>query len=223
MPPCTSSFRSRMQTLSISITSAPLTSVFLTIPEQPSVTSFIFSSRRRHTRSYGDWSSDVCSSDLLLAKMNPIDQEGHQIEFVEFFLAQFLQLRRAGLHELPAHAGFFDSVPVHHAVHRATIVPRSQSRDDAFAHRSLPPSVVLQPCVAVQLHFLAFACAYPWALHRHLPSAKHHVTRLVSPAHRARHGIRPVRWSYTPRHLVFQNRADDAQPGLPGQLLHLGL
>src|SRR5207248_7473949 len=25
-----------------------------------------FSSRRRHTRSYGDWSSDVCSSDLDL-------------------------------------------------------------------------------------------------------------------------------------------------------------
>src|SRR5207248_6901629 len=25
-----------------------------------------FSSRRRHTRSYGDWSSDVCSSDLKL-------------------------------------------------------------------------------------------------------------------------------------------------------------
>src|SRR5438094_4901013 len=27
---------------------------------------FFFSSRRRHTRSYGDWSSDVCSSDLIL-------------------------------------------------------------------------------------------------------------------------------------------------------------
>src|SRR6266516_5220343 len=26
---------------------------------------FFLSSRRRHTRSYGDWSSDVCSSDLL--------------------------------------------------------------------------------------------------------------------------------------------------------------
>src|SRR5207248_3492800 len=25
-----------------------------------------FSSRRRHTRSYGDWSSDVCSSDLIV-------------------------------------------------------------------------------------------------------------------------------------------------------------
>src|SRR5206468_9766584 len=27
---------------------------------------FFFSSRRRHTRSDRDWSSDVCSSDLLL-------------------------------------------------------------------------------------------------------------------------------------------------------------
>src|SRR5438105_15501979 len=27
---------------------------------------FFFSSRRRHTRSTRDWSSDVCSSDLLL-------------------------------------------------------------------------------------------------------------------------------------------------------------
>src|SRR5207248_4295567 len=29
---------------------------------------FFFSSRRRHTRSYGDWSSDVCSSDLETAR-----------------------------------------------------------------------------------------------------------------------------------------------------------
>src|ERR1017187_6239477 len=28
--------------------------------------SFVFSSRRRHTRYIGDWSSDVCSSDLKL-------------------------------------------------------------------------------------------------------------------------------------------------------------
>src|SRR6266487_6020356 len=28
---------------------------------------FFFSSRRRHTRWTGDWSSDVCSSDLLKA------------------------------------------------------------------------------------------------------------------------------------------------------------
>src|SRR5438034_3712967 len=30
------------------------------------VSTFFFSSRRRHTRSLCDWSSDVCSSDLLV-------------------------------------------------------------------------------------------------------------------------------------------------------------
>src|SRR5437763_9299545 len=32
----------------------------------PQIVFFFFSSRRRHTRYIGDWSSDVCSSDLLL-------------------------------------------------------------------------------------------------------------------------------------------------------------
>src|SRR5688500_19440569 len=32
--------------------------------------SFFFSSRRRHTRLQGDWSSDVCSSDLVVASMS---------------------------------------------------------------------------------------------------------------------------------------------------------
>src|SRR6202140_3221390 len=34
---------------------------------------FFFSSRRRHTRSFGDWSSDVCSSDLALAHPQGLD------------------------------------------------------------------------------------------------------------------------------------------------------
>src|SRR5438094_6955046 len=33
---------------------------------------FFFSSRRRHTRSYGDWSSDVCSSDLNMDRLWPL-------------------------------------------------------------------------------------------------------------------------------------------------------
>src|SRR5690349_21764275 len=36
-----------------------------TSARQASVSFFLFSSRRRHTRSLRDWSSDVCSSDLL--------------------------------------------------------------------------------------------------------------------------------------------------------------
>src|SRR5688500_19577821 len=31
--------------------------------------SFFFSRRRRHTRLQGDWSSDVCSSDLLYSQL----------------------------------------------------------------------------------------------------------------------------------------------------------
>src|SRR6266446_199301 len=36
---------------------------------------FFFSSRRRHTRLQGDWSSDVCSSDL-----DEVEVRGHAIE-----------------------------------------------------------------------------------------------------------------------------------------------
>src|SRR5437867_5556571 len=38
-----------------------------------------FSSRRRHTRSYGDWSSDVCSSDLDLQLLEIFPLERLQI------------------------------------------------------------------------------------------------------------------------------------------------
>src|SRR6267154_1261347 len=40
---------------------------------------FFFSSRRRHTRWTGDWSSDVCSSDLLDGAVHPIDQVTKQL------------------------------------------------------------------------------------------------------------------------------------------------
>src|SRR6266446_7778185 len=35
---------------------------------------FFFSSRRRHTRLQGDWSSDVCSSDLEWVKGKSVDE-----------------------------------------------------------------------------------------------------------------------------------------------------
>src|SRR5207248_6462250 len=47
-----------------------------------------FSSRRRHTRSYGDWSSDVCSSDLYLRPTNgrAEDQErrNHTTQYISY-------------------------------------------------------------------------------------------------------------------------------------------
>src|SRR5207248_3400183 len=44
---------------------------------------FFFSSRRRHTRSYGDWSSDVCSSDL-----------GGDINYYQYILLTFAPVYR---------------------------------------------------------------------------------------------------------------------------------
>src|SRR3989454_7191405 len=41
---------------------------------------FFFSSRRRHTRLQGDWSSDVCSSDLILIRTS---ENGFEIELIE--------------------------------------------------------------------------------------------------------------------------------------------
>src|SRR5690606_39543934 len=40
---------------------------------------FFFSSRRRHTRFSRDWSSDVCSSDLLRASIDPPERDGESM------------------------------------------------------------------------------------------------------------------------------------------------
>src|SRR5207248_5894379 len=95
---------------------------------------FFFSSRRRHTISYGDWSSDVCSSDLappdaepepesaassksilvvddepeiaaLLAEM--LTNDGHRVEAVEDGLMALarLEIGRASCRERVEGAG----------------------------------------------------------------------------------------------------------------------
>src|SRR6266852_4870397 len=43
---------------------------------------FFFSSRRRHTRCYRDWSSDVCSSDLAVAGLGSLWGVGAGAAFV---------------------------------------------------------------------------------------------------------------------------------------------
>src|SRR5256885_12036498 len=44
------------------------------------VCEFFFSSRRRHTRLQGDWSSDVCSSDLILVLDDALSSVDTQTE-----------------------------------------------------------------------------------------------------------------------------------------------
>src|SRR5256885_9003100 len=50
---------------------------------------FFFSSRRRHTRLQGDWSSDVCSSDL--AEMDR-GYQPHTLRTIAEYALQFLRL-----------------------------------------------------------------------------------------------------------------------------------
>src|SRR5256885_6033492 len=44
---------------------------------------FFFSSRRRHTRLQGDWSSDVCSSDLLIKNFDDAIWSGYSAALFE--------------------------------------------------------------------------------------------------------------------------------------------
>src|SRR5690606_40042020 len=52
---------------------------------------FFFSSRRRHTRFSRDWSSDVCSSDLIDREAQPNAGE-HDVESIEDFTEDILSL-----------------------------------------------------------------------------------------------------------------------------------
>src|SRR5256885_13460742 len=56
---------------------------------------FFFSSRRRHTRLQGDWSSDVCSADLTLADLvlrYRLDKVGKRLHILDGLLIAFLNL-----------------------------------------------------------------------------------------------------------------------------------
>src|SRR5207249_5212816 len=68
---------------------------------------FFFSSRRRHTRSKRDWSSDVCSSDLV-GRALPLHGKSQEFESPQVHTVRFRRdssrvpgktalLRRAGL------------------------------------------------------------------------------------------------------------------------------
>src|SRR5688500_20191768 len=80
---------------------------------------FFFSSRRRHTRLQGDWSSDVCSSDLAVAFHRLLMPDGSTLR-----LDQFLGLNQIG------DAGLRDKVNQHYwsTFGGAAAVGRSEER-----------------------------------------------------------------------------------------------
>src|SRR5437867_1447063 len=92
-----------------------------------SILFFFFSSRRRHTRSYGDWSSDVCSSDLVRQVM---EQEPYRSAQRVFWIVdngsshrgaaavKRLQAAYSNIHlvHLPVHASWLNQVEIYFSV-----------------------------------------------------------------------------------------------------------
>src|SRR3712207_8501962 len=72
---------------------------------------FFFSSRRRHTRYWRDWSSDVCSSDLLegitrrslleLAREMGVTVEEREVDRTELYLADEMFFCGTGVQIMP--------------------------------------------------------------------------------------------------------------------------
>src|SRR2546430_7523207 len=79
---------------------------------------FFFSSRRRHTRFDCDWSSDVCSSDLVVFDTVPLRPDGVQWDGIEYYSA------RLGRGVLYAFRGSAPDEPTH----RFHLLARSEER-----------------------------------------------------------------------------------------------
>src|SRR5699024_11797823 len=84
---------------------------------------FFFSSRRRHTRSKRDWSSDVCSSDLRppeeLGEGGELQGQGRQEDVPHAVAAQ------EGPAPLPPGPGEEDVLALHHEIGRASCRERA--------------------------------------------------------------------------------------------------
>src|SRR5699024_7913983 len=63
----------------------------------PGISTFFFSSRRRHTRSKRDWSSDVCSSDLNKLRRDELVERVDKHTDGEFeFVGEFINMSSQG-------------------------------------------------------------------------------------------------------------------------------
>ena len=82
---------------------------------------------------------------------------------------------------------------------------------------------MLQPRIAVQLHFFALTRAHPRTLDRHFLPGKHHVARLLPPAQATRRRIRLVARPYASHHFVLDHGPNNLQPRQSGQVFDLGL
>src|SRR5437879_7976748 len=117
---------------------------------------FFFSSRRRHTRYIGDWSSDVCSSDLFTVAHDPTERDrqgpdvGSQYRSVVFY-----------------------GTPEQHAAAAAMIA--ALERETAYPRPIVTEVVPLErfyPAEAYHQDYLAHHATSPYIVYNDLPKLK---------------------------------------------------
>src|SRR5256885_10745454 len=99
-----------------------------------SLRSFFFSSRRRHTRLQGDWSSDVCSSDLpedaRSTRVKGVRKDDGSVLVEADVRAVFATVRLRGAYDDRAH-----DFALLDATHRGRLL---DGGDDDVTHRAVP-------------------------------------------------------------------------------------
>src|SRR5437764_5695238 len=93
---------------------------------------FFISSRRRHTRYIGDWSSDVCSSDLLGVKLPHLAAWSVARRTAADFYREEFSRQELAKHIVVPTEPYRDGTVEHHIYHQFVI--RAERRDELKEH-----------------------------------------------------------------------------------------
>src|SRR5207253_6075575 len=145
------------------------------------VVRFFFSSRRRHTRWPRDWSSDVCSSDLLPNRPYPAFRIG-------------VQIRTSGRQGKGLHASCFDHLTKRRAVFAVVIMQQVLAMDQktSIFHRHITrqlfhPLLIPMTWDSGQAYPPALQMNEKQHLVRNQPSSRKHFHREKVGRHQHRH------------------------------------
>src|SRR5215467_15216664 len=146
----------------------------------------LFSSRRRHTRLQGDWSSDVCSSDLRAARLPPRRAPpalgGKHPEVAVAGAAKVAAQEGAARHRCPR-APMRQALPVPHSCPRASAIQMLADAPIQPGQRLLQPRPIR--CRRRREHRdMAYSCAATAGYRRRLTTTIRRVIRASCRYHR---------------------------------------
>src|SRR5699024_5876425 len=118
------------------------------------IISFFFSSRRRHTRSKRDWSSDVCSSDLFLKQVAPFFHDApylhyeHELTYLQLDQSLPLLITSFPIRDLPTSFSY---------TRNSTFMGKfteTNSAQSKFANNRMRTTTTFTTCIFTYFKFL---------------------------------------------------------------------